>query len=370
MSDLAAKTISVKGRDSKEAAAAAKQQLCGFEPKLIVFFASSIYEETNPAKELAEAFHGCKAIGSTSHSEFCNAMFSEHTISIMALDSDSVEDCWIEVIEEVDKWPPISFAIDRIHLYFGGRENILNNFDRYVGVVLFESSSRAEEEFMDKLGTKSDIFFVGGASSSAENNISRVYADGASYENAVVLAVMKTTKGYEVFKTQSAELYSDKSFTVTQSDVSKRIVYEFDDRPCGEVYAEVLGIDLKDISDYFVSNPLGVLAGEEIFIRTFDKIIKQGITVHCGIPVGTEIHVLKTGDIVKDTKQALDEHIPENIAGLINFNCIYRTFEIENKNLVAPYCGLFGQYNSIGFSTSGEAFLGYINETSTILVIK
>ena len=41
-----------------------------------------------------------------------------------------------------------------------------------------------------------------------------------------------------------------------------------------------------------------------------------------------------------------------------------------NKDLTQPYCALFGRYPSIGFSTGGEAFLGHINETSTVLIIK
>ena len=40
-----------------------------------------------------------------------------------------------------------------------------------------------------------------------------------------------------------------------------------------------------------------------------------------------------------------------------------------NQNLVQTYCDLFGRYTSIGFSTSGEAYLGHINETSTVLII-
>ena len=75
-------------------------------------------------------------------------------------------------------------------------------------------------------------------------------------------------------------------------------------------------------------------------------------------------------NIVDDTKKALDEAIRTPPAGVINFNCLYRTLEILNEDQVEPYCALFGRYPSIGFSTNGEAFLGHINETSTILVIK
>ena len=47
-------------------------------------------------------------------------------------------------------------------------EEILANYERYVGVVLFESSAKAEEIFMDRLGTVTDLLFVGGSSSAAD----------------------------------------------------------------------------------------------------------------------------------------------------------------------------------------------------------
>ena len=72
----------------------------------------------------------------------------------------------------------------------------------------------------------------------------------------------------------------------------------------------------------------------------------------------------------EDEKAALDAGIPAPVAGVVNFNCLYRTLEILSEQQVEPYCALFGRYPSIGFSTAGEAFLGHINETSTILVIK
>ena len=48
-----------------------------------------------------------------------------------------------------------------------------------------------------------------------------------------------------------------------------------------------------------------MICPNEIFVRTFDQIKDGGITLHCGLPEGAEINVLKIGDIVADTKQAL-----------------------------------------------------------------
>ncbi len=366
---MAIKSFSIQASNSTEAVKNFKDQLGDFSPNFIIFFASSTYEKTNPSKALQDSFPNCKIIGSTSHSEYCNNEFKENSISIMAMDKDSIEDVCVKVVENIDNGGDYKTPIEETHAYFGGYDNILNNFDKYIGIVIFEATPKSEEFGMDTIGNNTDIMYIGGTSSECEGT-SRVYANGKSYKNATVLATLKTTKGYNVVKTQSASVFSDKVLTVTKSDVKNRVLSTFNNRPVDEVYAEVLGVDKSKIKDYFVSNPLGVLVGDEIFIRTFNEIVDGGISLHCGIPEGTEIHVLKIGDIVKDTKEALDSAITEPPAGVINFNCLYRTFEIMNKNIVKEYCELFGRYTSIGFSTSGEAYLGHINETSTVLVIK
>lgn len=365
---MAIKSVSVKASDSAGAVSEFKKQLGDFSPEFILFFASSIYDASEPAKILQENFPDSKILGSTSHSEYFNNEFNSSSISFMAMDKGSIEDVCVKVVENISSDADYASPLRETHDYFGGYDNILNNYDKYVGIILFEGSAKTEEYGMDQLGNNSDVLYVGGTSSETEGT-SRVYAGGRSYENAAVIATLKTVSGYKVLKTQSAEVFSDKALTVTKSDVRNRIMYEFDNRPAGEVYAEVLGVDKSKIADYFVSNPLGVLAGDEIFIRTFNEIQDEGISLHCGIPEGTEIHILKIGDIVKDTRQALDNIITETPAGVINFNCLYRTLEIQNKNLVQPYCDLFGRYTSIGFSTYGEAYLGHINETSTVLII-
>ena len=96
---MAIKTISIKGTDSKDMALQAKEALKGFEPKLLLFFASSYYEDSNPAAELSAAFPDSKVIGSTSHSEYCNSTYTNHSVSIMAMDKDSVEDVCVKVVE-------------------------------------------------------------------------------------------------------------------------------------------------------------------------------------------------------------------------------------------------------------------------------
>ena len=136
---MAIKTLSIKGTDSRDVARQAREALAEFQPKLLLFFASSTYE--SPEAALKEAFPGTEIIGSSSHSEYCNDSYTSGSVSIMAMDTGSVEDVCVRVVENIGAEPDLRDVLDGMHGYFGGVEEILANYERYVGVVLFESSA-------------------------------------------------------------------------------------------------------------------------------------------------------------------------------------------------------------------------------------
>lgn len=85
-----------------------------------------------------------------------------------------------------------------------------------------------------------------------------------------------------------------------------------------------------------------------------------------------ELDVLQSTDIVRDTKQALDAKRREmgGLSGILNFNCILRTLELESRGQAEAYGRLFSEVPTVGFSTYGEEYLGHINQTATMLVLR
>jgi len=57
-------------------------------------------------------------------------------------------------------------------------------------------------------------------------------------------------------------------------------------------------------------------------------------------------------------------------SAIININCILRTLEITQKNLVGDYEVLFSGIPTVGLSSYGEQYIGHINQTATMLVFK
>lgn len=367
---MSVKAFQIKCNNSKTIALELKKSMNGFSPNAILYFAASEIEPNSLSTNIKEQFLDCKVFGCTSHSEYCGDNFISGSFVAMAFDKESISDVHIQVIQNIKQNPDIQQVVENYQKYFDD-ENIEQSIDKYFGIIMFDGSSKAEEKFMDKIGNITNLQFIGGSSANSEEGITGVFAEDKFYTDAAVLAVFKVNKGYNVFKTQSISVCCDKPYIVTKSDIDNRIIYEFSGRPVAEVYAEALDIDKNKIADYFVSNPLGIVAGDEIFVRTFNEILGEGISAHCCIEEGTEIYILKLGNIVEDTKKALTKALNnEDYKGLVNFNCLYRTLEIQNTNSVEDYCELFSHMESIGLSTFGEILLAHMNQTSTILLIK
>ena len=85
-----------------------------------------------------------------------------------------------------------------------------------------------------------------------------------------------------------------------------------------------------------------------------------------------ELSILQSTDIIEETGKALQNKLQEmgSACAILNFHCILRTLELEAQNQTSAYGQLFTSIPTIGFSTYGEAYLGHINQTSTMLIFK
>jgi len=110
----------------------------------------------------------------------------------------------------------------------------------------------------------------------------------------------------------------------------------------------------------------------EPYIRSPQQAQGDSIIFYCNIKQGMELSILKSIDIISDTRKALAEKIEQigPAAAIINFNCILRRLELEKLNKTDAYGQVFQEIPTIGFSTYGEAYVGHINQTAVMLVLK
>ncbi len=346
-----------------------KNKFEDFDTKLVLFFASSIFNPENIGKEMQEAFSNCPVFGCTTAGEIVTGKMLKNSVVAMAFNSEVIEDVKIEIVENIKKE-------DRVKEIFSSFEEYYNipmkdmDFKKYVGIILIDGLSGAEEKLMDRIGDLTNVIFVGGsAGDDLKFSSTYVFANGKAFTNAAVLALLKPKAKFDFIKTQSFCVL-DKKFIVTRADESKREVFEFNNKSASLVYAEAIGKPVEMAPDFFRHNPIGLIVDGEPYVRSPQRIKGDRMVFYCNVMEGMEVSLLESTDIIRDTKQAILNKIKEigNISGIINFHCILRTLELEQKGLKEEYGKIFADIPTIGFSTYGEEYMGHINQTSTMIV--
>ena len=351
-----------------------EEQLKDVDARLILYFASTCYPVDVISKSMSEAFPLAQTVGCTSAGEMINGKMLSDSIVAMAFGSDIIPNLKIEVLENIkeDKQAVVN-AFKNFETYFLTPMSDLSP-TRYVGLVLIDGQSRCEEYINDQIGNLTNVSFVGG--SAAANSLSDptyLFANGKSYTNAAVLVLMEPVNGFAFLKTQSLSL-TDKKLTPTKVDEATRTVYEFNHQPAAKVYAEILGIEVNELPHYSTTNPLGLVLDEKnFFVRDPHCVLENGaIDFFCSVKEGLELTVLQASDIVEDTRRDLEDAFSknQNLNAIIEFNCVSRVNELKEEGKGDEYASLFKSIPTISFGTFGESYIGHMNQTSTMLLLK
>jgi hypothetical protein len=344
-----------------------KKKTGGINGRLVVFFASSKYDLEKVGKSLEKEYPQADVIGCSTSGEIVSGHMLKNSIVAEVLDAGTVSDAAVCVVEGIKEQDNLDQALKTLEKHYNQKLSAMD-VAKYVGLVLFDGLSGAEEKIMDKLGNLTDVIFVGGsAGDDLKFKQTYVFARGKARSNAAVLALIQPTAGFEIIKTQSFKQLK-KTLKADEVDEAARTVIKFNGKSAAEAYAGAVGTTADKAAQKFMTNPLGLMVGGEPFVRSPQQVKDGNIVFYCNIKKGMELAVLESTDIIKDTARALEK--AGSAAGLINFNCILRTLELEAKKQTGDFGKLFSNIPTIGFSTYGEAYLGHINQTATILVLK
>jgi len=348
-----------------------KEQLTDIDPRMVIYFASSVFDHENISQQMQDAFNSATVFGCSTAGEIVSGKMLKSSIVAMALSSDAIEDVKVEIVENIKEGNNVETAFSAFGEYYGTSMAELD-FKKYVGIILVDGLSGAEERLMDRIGDLTNVTFVGGsAGDDLKFQKTFVFAGNKAYTNAAILALIKPKIGFDIIKTQSF-FSTDKTLVATKVNVAGREVIEFNNRPASIVYAEAVGTSVDNAPNYFMSHPVGLMFGDEPYVRSPQQVKGERMVFYCNVLEGMELSLLTSTDIVKDTKKAIDDKKKElgNISAIINFHCILRTLELESKGITEAYGKLFTDIPTIGFSTYGEEYIGHINQTSTMLVFK
>ncbi len=343
--------------------------LAGFEPALVLFFASPLFEGTAVSAAMASAFPGATVFGCSSAGELTTGRMLNGAITALAFSREAMGDVCVRVVEEVRNGMDVDAAFNAFQEYYGISTHDLDPA-RHVGIVLVDGLCRREEALMDRIGDLTMVNFIGGsAGDDFQFRQTQVFANGRAYTNAAVLALLRPTLPFTFVKTQSF-VPLDRTLLVTEANEEAREVISFNGKPAAQAYAEALGITLEEASRHLKHNPLGLIIDGVPFVRSPQRIQGNGMLFYCGIREGMELSLLEATDIIADTRAALDEARRKlgRLSGVISFNCIMRVQELEQNGLAEQYGALFKDVPTAGLGTYGEQFIGHINQTATMLV--
>ncbi|HTN68612.1 MAG TPA: FIST N-terminal domain-containing protein [Dysgonamonadaceae bacterium] len=349
-----------------------KNQIGSFEAKFIQFYASSNIDPEKISKEIHSAFNNVPTFGSSSSGEITSGKMMDNSLVIMAMGPEIIEDCKIEILTNIKKDDSV---VDKAFLSFAsyyGSDMANLDTKKYVGLLLIDGLSGKEERINERIGDLTNVSFVGGsAGDDLKFKQTYVYANGKSYTNAAVIALLKCNEKFEILKTQSF-ISTNKKIVVTKADESTRTVIEINGKPAASEYASLVGVDKNNVTSSFSKNPVGLVFEDDFFVRSPQKTDGENIVFYCSIKEGMELDILESQNIVSDTKKAIQEKRESlgSISAIINFNCILRTLELKEKNQTVEYGQLFKDIPTVGLSTYGESYIGHINQTATMLVFK
>ncbi len=349
-------------------------ELVDVKSKLVIYFASSIYDPTELSAQLDAAFPGATVIGCSTSGEITSGKMLDNALVASAYSDEVIEDLSLQVVEGIkeNSASGIETAFKKFEEYFHQSMTTLD-FTKYVGLVLFDGLSGVEEKINDLIGNRTSVSFVGGsAGDDLKFKNTYLYASGKPYQNALLLLLIKPKEGFTILKTQSFDV-TDKILIPTKVNEAQRRVIEFDHKPASQAYAEAIGVKEEDLSKYFSKYPLGVvLDNADPFVRSPHTKEGTDILFFCSLKEGFGLHILEGRDIVKETKSDLEKAISEfgQISAIVNFNCILRTLELKDQKRTEDYGQLFTDIPTVGFSTYGETYIGHVNQTATMLLLK
>jgi hypothetical protein len=363
-------TLQSSIKEIKNAVQELKSQSKGLSPELIIYFASPKYNPELLAAEMKQEFPISQSLGCTTSGEIVTGKMLDESIVAMAFEHE-LDDFQIQIVENISTRNQMPAVFNKFEKHF--KESLLTlDQEKYVGIILIDGLSKAEERIMDQIGDLSSIPFIGGsAGDDLAFEQTFVFANGNAYTDAAILAVLKPTHGFDIIKTQSFSNMGIELEATKVQEVDRKVI-EFNHKPAVQAYADALGIPAEKASEQFMQHPLGLMIGDEPYVRSPQQVEKGKIVFYCSILQGMKLSLLNSTDIIKDTKKALQEKEAKigKIRGILNFNCILRSLELKDKKLTGPYGDIFSKIPTVGFSTYGEEFIGHINQTATMLVFK
>ncbi len=350
--------------------------LLAADPVLVVLFCSSHHDLPAVAAQVRARLPGVPVIGCTTAGELTPFGYMDGSISAVAFPKGDFA-ATIGRFDHVSRFE-IGDARPRVRELLAEAEDAAIGMGpdaRNVALFLVDGLCVKEELIISALhDALGGLPLIGGsAGDDMRFEQTHVLHDGEFHVDAGVLLILTTTRPFKVFRNQHF-VHSDEKMVVTQADPTRRIVTEINAEPAAREYARMVGLEGEPLTPMiFASYPVVVRVGGEYYVRSIQKVNEdESLTFFCAIDEGIVLTVATGVDIVRNLEE-LFEGLTAEIGKpelILAFDCVFRSLELEQKQLKHAASKVLASQNVVGFCTYGEQFNAmHVNQTFTGLAI-
>lgn len=359
-----------KSRDALKASQEIQQQLNHPDIDFVLFYCSAVYQLDELAAAMTHCLKGIQIAGCTTAGEFsrdgCKQKsivaigFSSKYFSISAKPVESMGDFDIADAQNI-----MNELTEQCHL----KEFSPLHKNSFL-LTLLDGLSTKEEQFLQTLNsaTHGIPHFGGSAGDDVNSANTYVFYQNKFHQQAAIVILINTKCAFEVFNCNHIKCPTEK-LVVTAADIDNRTVYELNAMPAAIEYAQLLNIDIKDLTPkVFSLNPLAVKVGGQYYVRSIQKVNLDdlSLTFYCAIDVGIVLTAVEMENIFYSLDNRLED-ITQRLGKselVLAFDCFLRRIEVEQKDLSGQVKSLYAKYNIAGFNSYGEHINGiHLNQT-------
>ena len=369
----------------KEPAAAAEdlmQQLGATIPKLVMMFVSRDRDQQAINKAVrARLPEGCRLVGATTAGELDNNGIYYGNVVLAALTGDFEVGLGLGVGLSVDAVSAGGQAIKKACDDLGVRQADLDP-RKYVGLMIDDGFRYKKEELLLGILEKNQtLVLVGGGASDDNRDPAQqsaiLHVDGEVATDGVLVALFRTNAPWAALRSHWY-IPTNERMTITKVDETHTRALEIDGKPAALRYAEILGCQPAELEfgtpKGFAVRPTALKVGREYFIRAPWKPILEDNSILFAnlLEEGSELELMKLGDMVGMTKQFFTEELPrrvQNPQATLLFQCGGRMWYASATGKVDELAQtLRSAPTAAGMTVHFEIYSGFhINTTLTVL---
>lgn len=357
--------------------------LSGPAPGLVTLFAPRSRDHQALNKALRERLpKTTRLIGCTSAAEIDREGFHTGSVMLGALTGDFEVGIGLGKNLSMDAVSAGAAAIDQACSELGTRVQDLDT-KQNVGVVIDDGFRYKKEEFLLAMTERNQgLVLVGGGASDAEQDPEKqsalIHVDGEVVTDAVLLTMFKTRAPWGALRSHWY-LPTGQTLRITKVDDTCKRALEIDGKPAAQRYADLLGVTVDDLEfgkpKGFATAPTALRVGREYFIRAPWKPLPDGSILFANLlDEGTELELMKIGDMIQATRRFFEEEVPRRVANpraALVFHCSGRSWFADSTGNRDALGATFGASpaNVVGLNVYFETYCGFhINTTLTTLV--